>query len=43
MLDLSVQVECLNDRLSDPFAYQAGDIFGVWESSQSNSVVRMTT
>ena len=31
----------LEYRLSDPFAYQAGDIFGVFQSSQSNSVVRI--
>ena len=31
----------LEYRLSNPFAYQAGDIFGVFQSSQSNSIVRI--
>ena len=31
----------LEYRLSDPFAYQAGDIFGVHQSSQSKSIVRI--
>ena len=31
----------LEYRLSNPFDFQAGDIFGVFQSSQSNSIVRI--
>ena len=31
----------LEYHLSDPFDFQAGDIFGVYQPSQSNSVVRI--